>query len=372
VKLRRLGLLPAVLVAASLTACGSGVAAGSGAGVAARVGDEVISVDDLSDVVLRALEDRSIAAQAASDKSGFQRSVLTRMVLSEVYAEAARDLDLSVTDDDVQANLAQIEERLGGHPQLLQAAAGMGLVEADIAPFVRDGMLNDAIATELVAKRPVTEAQIQAAYEANRAQFDVAHVQHVLVSTEPEAKAVLARLAKGEDFAAVAKAVSKDPGSKDRGGDLGTNPRGTFFTPFENAVFSAKIGVPVGPVQTEAGWHVIKVLSRQSKSPAEARADLIAEIRSGGREQARAEYLGALSKKMRIRVNPRFGRWDPDTASVVPADDELSSPEPAPGQVDPGGGLLPPQDPNQPPAQQPAQPTAPAASAPAAPVPAAS
>ncbi len=369
-KLSRLSVIPALALAVTLAGCGSGVAGKSGAGVAARVGDEVISVDDLSDVVLRALEDRAIAAQAASDKSGFQRSVLTRMVLSQVYAEAARDLDLSVTDDDVTANIAQIEERLGGHPQLLQAAAGMGLVEADIAPFVRDGMLNDAIGTTLVAERPVTEAQIQAAYDANRAQFDAAHVQHILVSTEPAAKAVLARLAKGEDFAAVAKAVSTDPGSKDRGGDLGSNPRGTFFTPFEDAVFSAKIGVPVGPVQTEAGWHVIKVLSRESKSLAEARPDLIAEIRNGGREQARAEYLGDLSTKMRIRVNPRFGRWDPDTASVIPADDELSSPEPAPGQVDPGGGLLPPEDPNQP-GQPPANP-APPAGAPAAPAPAAS
>ena len=360
-------VVPALLLAGSLSACGSGVASGSGAGVAARVGGEVITVDELGDVVRRALEDESIAAQATSDKAGFQRSVLTRMLLSEVHDEAARELDIEVSASDVETNIAQIVERLGGRPQLLQAAARMLLTEAEIAPFIRSGLLSEAIATQLVADREVTEAQIRAAYEANRGRFESAEVQHILVSTEATARAVLARLAKGEDFAAVAKAVSTDPGSKDRGGSLGTNPRGTFFDAFEDAVFSARLNTPVGPVQTQAGWHVIKVLERTTRTLAQARAELADEVRSGGREQARAEYLGELSRKLRIRVNPRFGRWDPESASVIAADDELSSPQPQPLPIDGGGGgLVPPPDPGAPPGDPgaPPAPEAPAAPAP--------
>ena len=371
----------ALVLAGTLSACGAGVAKGSGAGVAARVGDEVITVEELSDVVLRALEDRAIAAQAASDKAGFQRSVLTRMVLAEVYDEAARDLDIDVTDEDVTENIAQIEERLGGREQLLQAAAGMGLVEPDIAPFVRSGLLNDAVASKLVEQREVTEDQIRAAYEANREQFETADVAHILVPAEATARGIIARLRGGEDFAALARTFSTDEGSKAQGGSLGVRPRGSYVKPFEDAVFSARIGAPVGPVQTEFGYHVILVKARTTQTLEQARDELVAQIRGGGREQARAEYLGELSRKMRIRVNPRFGKWDADTASVIPADDELSSPEPQPGQVPPGGGLVPPADPgappgdpNQPPGQPqaPQQPQQPAPQQPQAPAPSAS
>ncbi len=347
---RPTALIPGLVLAAMLSACGSGVAAGSGAGVAARVGDEVVTIEELTEVVTRSLEDQAIAAQAAADRAAFQRSVLGRLILAELYDEAARDLDITVTDKQVTDNIAEITERLGGRPQLLQAAAGMGLVESDIAPFVRSGLVNEAVGAKLVADRVVTDADLQAAYDANRGRFETAEVQHILVATEPLAGAVLARLRGGEDFATLAKSFSIDPGSKDRGGNLGNNPRGTFFVPFENAVFAAKLGALVGPVQTEAGFHIIKVLSRETRTLAQAKAELTAEVRASGQDEARAAYLTELSKKLRIRINPRFGRWDAASATVLADDNELSSPEPQPGPPA-DGGLVPPPggDPNQPP-----------------------
>ncbi|HVE99110.1 MAG TPA: peptidylprolyl isomerase [Mycobacteriales bacterium] len=354
---RYLAAVPGVILAGLLSSCGAGVASGSGAGVAARVGDEVISVQDLREVVERAKDNAAIAAQASSDPTGFQRGVLTRLVLGELYDVAAGELDITITDEQVTQNIAAIEERLGGREQLLQAAASMGLVEADIAPFVRSGMINDEVATAVIEKEPVTEEQVRAAYEANRERFDVAEVQHILVASEATARGIIARLRAGEDFATLARTFSTDPGSKERGGNLGSNPRGTFFRPFEEAVFSARVGQVVGPVQTEAGWHVIKVLKRQVRSLAEARDELVTEIRGGGRDEARVTYLGELSRRLRIRVNPRFGRWDSETASILPADDQLSSPEPRPGAVEPGSGLVPPPgDPQQPGQPQPGQP----------------
>ena len=350
---RTTAFVPGLLLAAMLSACGAGVAgvaSGSGAGVAARVGDEIVTVAELTTAVKRSLGDPAIAAQAASDNAAFQRSVLGRIVLAEVYDEAARDLDISVTDQEVTDNIAQITERLGGREQLLQAAAGMGLVESDIAPFVRSGLINEAVGTKLVADRVITDADLQAAYDANRGRYELAEVQHILVATQPRAAGVLARLRGGEDFATLAKTFSIDPGSKDQGGNLGANPRGTFFVPFENAVFAAKLGELVGPVQTEAGFHIIKVLSRETKTLAQVRAELEAEVRGGGQDEIRATYLTELSTRLRIRINPRFGRWDAATATVVADDNELSSPEPQPGPpVD--GGLVPPPagDPNQPP-----------------------
>lgn len=334
---RTTALLPGLLTALLLSACGSGVASGSGAGVAARVGDEVITVEELRDSVTRALEVPTIAAQAAADQAAFQRGVLGRLILAEVYDAAARDLEVVVTDKEVADNVAQIEQRLGGRDQLLQAAASQGIVEEEIAPFVRSGMLNEAVSAALVADVEVTDAQLQAAYDANRTRYELAEAAHILVDTEAKARAVLARVRAGEDFATLARTFSIDPGSKDAGGNLGKNPRGTFFAPFEEAVFAAKVGEVVGPVQTEAGFHLIRVISRESRTFAQVRDELATEIRNSGQDVARQEFFTTLSADLDIRVNPRFGRWDSASAAVVAASDSLSSPEPVPGApVQPG------------------------------------
>jgi parvulin-like peptidyl-prolyl isomerase len=92
-----------------------------------------------------------------------------------------------------------------------------------------------------------------------------AHARHILVETEEEATKVVERLKAGEDFAELAKELSKDPGSATEGGDLGFVPRGRFVGPVDEAVFSLPIGQVSDPIQTEFGWHVIEVLEREER-----------------------------------------------------------------------------------------------------------
>lgn len=98
-----------------------------------------------------------------------------------------------------------------------------------------------------------------------------ANVRHILVDTKEEAQAVIDRLNAGEDFGTLAKELSKDPGSADKGGELGFAPRGSFIGPFEEAAFSLPIGQISEPIQTQFGWHVIQVLAREERelSPAD-------------------------------------------------------------------------------------------------------
>jgi peptidyl-prolyl cis-trans isomerase C len=86
-----------------------------------------------------------------------------------------------------------------------------------------------------------------------------------LVETEDEAKKVVERLKKGEDFAALAKELSKDTGSAAQGGDLGFVPSGSFVEAVDKAVFSLSIGQISDPVQSDFGWHVIEVLEREER-----------------------------------------------------------------------------------------------------------
>lgn len=85
---------------------------------------------------------------------------------------------------------------------------------------------------------------------------------HILVANEKDAKSIMDRLAKGEDFAALAKRFSKCP-SKSKGGDLGWFTKGQMVKEFEDACFNGKTGDVVGPVKTEFGYHVIKITGQK-------------------------------------------------------------------------------------------------------------
>jgi peptidyl-prolyl cis-trans isomerase C len=91
------------------------------------------------------------------------------------------------------------------------------------------------------------------------------HARHILVDTEAEAKEVAERLKKGEDFAAVAKEKSKDTSAD--GGDLGFFGKGQMLKPFEDAAFALEVGQISEPVQTQFGWHIIKVEEKRARPP---------------------------------------------------------------------------------------------------------
>jgi peptidyl-prolyl cis-trans isomerase C len=114
-------------------------------------------------------------------------------------------------------------------------------------------------------RNAVSEEEAKKIYDAKVADIkpeEEIHARHILVATEAEAKEVKERLMKGEDFATVAKEKSKDPSAE--GGDLGFFGRGKMLKPFEDAAFALKDGEISDPVQTQFGWHIIKVEERRT------------------------------------------------------------------------------------------------------------
>ena len=129
----------------------------------------------------------------------------------------------------------------------------------------------DAIGAQI----KIDPAELRQAYDANAKQYttnEERQASHILIAVKPDASAAdkaaaqkkAAALlekarAKPDSFAELAKANSQDPGSSSQGGDLGSFGRGAMVKPFEDAVFAAKVGDIVGPVQTDFGYHVIRV-----------------------------------------------------------------------------------------------------------------
>ncbi len=147
-------------------------------------------------------------------------------------------------------------------------------------------------------------------FDANQSQFAEACVSHLLVETEAEATTARDRIAKGESFADVAKAVSKDPGSGEKGGDLGCTPLTAYVEPFSTEAGKLPINELSKPVKTEFGFHIIKVTKRdkpvwneQTKTVARGKVNeaAITEIRTS---------IGKRVKAANIVVNPNYGVLD--------------------------------------------------------------
>ncbi len=123
---------------------------------------------------------------------------------------------------------------------------------------------------EKVIKAAVTDADARKIYDEQvkllKPEEEVS-ARHILVDTEAEAKALKEKLDKGADFAQLAKENSKDPGSKDDGGNLGYFGHGQMVPQFEEVVFKLQKGQVSDPVKTQFGWHLVKLEDKRVKQP---------------------------------------------------------------------------------------------------------
>jgi len=156
------------------------------------------------------------------------------------------------------------------------------------------------------AKAAVNEAAMRKVYDDAIGQMKKepeVRARHILVETEDEAKAVVAELKKGTDFAELAKTKSKDPGSQD-GGDLGYFTKDQMVPEFSEVAFKLEKGALSDPVKSQFGWHVIKVEDKRERQPPEfdkvkdqlesflvrkSQSELITKLRADGK----VERIGA-------------------------------------------------------------------------------
>ena len=148
-----------------------------------------------------------------------------------------------------------------------QYGADMGLEETDefkeiMVNMKREVLAQLAIQDTIKAGAVISQEEAKAYYEANKARFEkgaTVHAKHILVAEEAACLAILETITKGEQtFEEAAKASSTCPSSA-QGGDLGEFGKGQMVKEFEEAAFAAEIGAVVGPVQTQFGYHLIKV-----------------------------------------------------------------------------------------------------------------
>ncbi len=197
------------------------------------------------------------------------------IAIPAVRADALLRSQLAQGQQDTEQLRTAVRNDLINREMLSQAAKKKGFdkkpeVNAQFE-LARQGILVNAYLQEFVAANPVRDEAVRNEYDniVKAMGSKEYKSRHVLVEKEEEAKDIVARLQKGEKFEELAK-QSKDPGSKDRGGDLGWSHPAGYVRPFADALVALEKGkFSASPVKSEFGWHVILLEDiRDLKHPA--------------------------------------------------------------------------------------------------------
>jgi len=293
-------------MAAAMVAGGVYVVVNERAGdqVIARVGDSDLTEDELFAIIESSdplVQDETIELVVAGE-------VLSNWMIVEAVALELSDRGVEVSQDAVDQGEAN-------------------LLALDLDPASASGALR--VRSDSVVATLRAYAELNAEFEVVAPEYLCA--SHILLDTEEEALAVMARLEQGEDFGDLGAELSIDPSAIANRGDLGCNPTARFVDPFSEGARSGGGPGVVGPVQTDFGFHVIDVRSvgpLSTETHPEMSVEAVdAELEVGtadGLGAARTEVFNQVVSVAQLRLvedghlDPRYGVWDPNSGIVLP------------------------------------------------------
>ena len=263
------------------------------------------------------------AAAASPDKVVARAEGVT--VTEGDIALAAEDPALSLPGmSDAQKRdvlVAYVVDLKLGAKAAAAAKVGEGAEFARKMAYFRDKLLLDEYLDREVKKAVTPEAARKLYDETVKTMTPEPEVRarHILVEQEDEAKKAQARVKGGESFEKVAEELSKDPGSKGEGGDLGFFAKDRMVAPFAEAAFKLDPGQVSDPVKTQFGWHVIKVEEKRVKPipPFEEMKDQVDQYLT---RKAQQDLV------LKLRQNAKIERLDQPPAEAKPGE---TAPAPA-------------------------------------------
>ncbi|WP_160036673.1 peptidylprolyl isomerase [Paenibacillus sp. An7] len=270
----------------------------------------------------------------------FREYLVEQQVTYEYLSNQASDESKKQGEEEADNQLAQMKEQVGDE-QWKAMLENYELTEADIKNYMA------RVLTIVKDKSPkVTEEELKAQYDASPEQFITATVRHVLISfQDPEtqeeraegealkiAKEVKAKLDKGEDFAAVAKEYSEDPGSAENGGLYEDTPIVSWVEAFKEAAKTLEINKISDPVETDYGYHIIKVEKRTEPTFEELtqeQKDTLANTIVNTQIQTfmEKELDGIMKGEIKLPANPAAEKEGTDTEGTGTEGTESETPE---------------------------------------------
>ena len=284
-------------------------------GIAAVVNKSVVLRSEVETVLDQMMQSEPVPQGGDVDKARAARrsEILETLIAEKLLEEEVRKLRIDVTDAEVDRVVKGTMQEHGLDDAKLQMALqrqGLSLDE------YQDGLKKQLTKMKIIqlkvkSRVQVNDQDVKSSYAQRKAldagEFRV-RARHILFLVPPgesgrpqeqRAKEALARLQGGADFAALAKELSEDPGSKERGGDLGEFGRGEMVPEFERAAYTAEVGRVVGPVRSPFGWHLIRVdehVALKAKPEEQALEDIRKRLYEDEMETQFRQYLEELKR----------------------------------------------------------------------------
>jgi len=327
---RSLALAAAALASVTLVAAGCGgsdevptnaVAVVDGSTVTRAALDELLTRAKLS----YAAQKRSFPKAGTSEYQTLQTQAVAYLVQRQEYASEAEKLGIQVKDTQIAKKVGQVRKQYFSDNQakFVQGLKEQGYTEATLREEIRSQLLTEGIYDKVTAAAKVTDADVKSYYAKNKANYSVPEsraVRHILVKTKAEADRIRAELVSGGDFAALAKANSLDPGSKDQGGKL-TVSKGQTVAPFDKAAFSLETNEVSQPVKTQFGYHIIQPLAAVKAGSVTPLSQVQDQIRtqlvSQKKNDAVNDWVANVEKEYKGKVQYAVGFEPPDTSTTT-------------------------------------------------------
>ena len=258
--------------------------AAAGQDTVARVNGVAISAQELKRASKVMQSGQNAMAQSADQQKESEKQALTQLVSAELLYQAGQKLEIKDLDKQVDDKLAQGKARFSNPEGFAKAMKELDMQEKDLREYTRrDLIITNFIEKTIVPTVKVSEEDARKFYDQNPDKFtrpEAVKASHILLgfdekATAEEKKAAREKaeklrkeLAGGADFAALAKGNSTCPSSQ-QGGDLGFFGKGQMVPAFEQAAFALKSGEISDVVETQFGYHIIKLTEKKSAEKVE-------------------------------------------------------------------------------------------------------
>ena len=267
---------------------------------------------------------RDFPKAGSQEFQALKNEVVQFLVQRVELEQEAKDLDIEVTEKQVDARLEQIKKQyFGGDDKKYQKQlSDQGLSDKQVRGDIRSQIISEELTKKVTAEVKVTDKQVEDYYKQNLAQYSqpqTREVRHILVKTRAQANDIYDQLKGGADFAALAKKFSQDTGSKATGGKL-TITKGQTVAPFDQTAFLLKNNVISRPVKTEFGFHIIQPLKDATAAKVQEFKDVKDAIRQQLKQTKKNEtmtkWVEDLKQEYEDQVSYAIGFTPPPAATT--------------------------------------------------------
>lgn len=237
-----------------------------------------------------------------------KESALTRIINTHLIRDYMKSKGQTVVENEVNESVKAFKESAEKFsPETLAYYELNGITDEVIRGIFEDSQYVKKFEDDMYE-------EVKKEYEGDSAKLENTPIRveasHILLETEEEAKNVLERVRKGEDFATLAKELSTDKVSGENGGELGYFGRGTMIKEFSDAAFSMNVGDVSEPVQSQFGYHIIKLTGRETYADVKAKNSdsndlnmMLDQIIKTEVDARITQKIAELSKELKLEIN---------------------------------------------------------------------